>query len=118
MLAAHPTRRIVEASTNFLPALAPCGRSAYGRRVDVALLDRDAELDALERTLGAVRAGAGRVVAVEGAAGIGKSSLLRAAGRTAEARGIVVLRARGGPLEHQQPRPAHDEPHARHRRLT
>ena len=42
---------------------------------------------------------AGRVVVVEGPAGIGKSSLLAAAARSAEAAGAVVLRARGGPLE-------------------
>jgi DNA-binding CsgD family transcriptional regulator len=66
--------------------------------VEALLLDRDAELEALERQLRDVRAGAGRVVVVEGPAGIGKSSLLRAAARTGEAHGIAVLRARGDPL--------------------
>ena len=46
-----------------------------------------------------VRAGTGRVIVVEGAAGIGKSSLLAAAGRSAEAQGATVLSARAGPLE-------------------
>jgi DNA-binding NarL/FixJ family response regulator len=64
------------------------------------LLDRDVELAALDRQLAAVRAGSGRVVVVEGPAGIGKSSLLAAVARAAEARDVVVLRARGGPLEH------------------
>ena len=86
----------MEASTIFRRALATRARSAYGRAVDGPLLDRDAELDALERRLAAVGAGAGRVVVVAGPAGIGKSSLLRAA---AGARGMAVLRARGGPLE-------------------
>ena len=67
--------------------------------MEALLLDRDAELEALERQLRDVRAGAGQVVVVEGPAGIGKSSLLRAAARTGEAHGIAVLRARGDPLD-------------------
>jgi DNA-binding CsgD family transcriptional regulator len=63
------------------------------------LLDRDAELRALTRQVAAVRAGAGRVMAVDGPAGIGKTSLLAAAADGAEAGGFAVLRARGGPLE-------------------
>lgn len=61
------------------------------------LMQRDAEMAALDRQLGQVRAGAGRVIVVEGPAGIGKSSLLALA---AEASGLRVLRAAGGPLEH------------------
>ena len=64
-----------------------------------ALLDRDAELAALADRLEQARAGTGRVIVVEGAAGIGKSSLLAAAVRSAEAQGVTVLRARAGPLE-------------------
>ncbi|MFZ0161654.1 MAG: AAA family ATPase [Kineosporiaceae bacterium] len=63
------------------------------------LLDRDVELTALERRLVAIRSGSGQVVVVEGAAGIGKSSLLAAASRSAAAHGMTVVRARGGPLE-------------------
>lgn len=63
------------------------------------LLEREAELRALTRQVAAVRAGAGRVIAVDGAAGIGKTSLLAAVADSAEADGIAVLRARGGPLE-------------------
>ena len=63
------------------------------------LLDRDSDLAAIGRQLAAVRAGSGRVTVVEGAAGIGKSSLLAAVARFAEADGMTVLRARGGPLE-------------------
>jgi hypothetical protein len=63
------------------------------------LLDRDAELAALAGQLERVQAGSGRVMLVEGPAGIGKSSLLAAAMRAAGARGATVLRARAGPLE-------------------
>jgi DNA-binding CsgD family transcriptional regulator len=63
------------------------------------LLDRDAELAALASELTAARNGSGRVVVVEGPAGIGKTSLLAAAAETARAAGTTVLRARAGPLE-------------------
>jgi DNA-binding NarL/FixJ family response regulator len=65
----------------------------------MVLLDRDDELTALGRQLQMVRVGTGRVMVVEGPAGIGKSSLLAAVAHAAEARAAVVLRARGGPLE-------------------
>ncbi len=64
------------------------------------LLQRDAELTALDRQLADVRAGSGRVILVEGPAGIGKSSLLTAVARAADVNGLRVLRAWGGPLEH------------------
>jgi predicted ATPase len=63
------------------------------------LLDRDVELSELGRRLAAAYAGTGRVVVVEGPAGIGKSTLLAAAGRTARDTGVLVLRARCSPLE-------------------
>ena len=63
------------------------------------LLQRDAEMSSLVRQLAEVRAGAGRVIVVEGPAGIGKSSLLTALAGTAGASGVRVLRAWGGPLE-------------------
>ena len=64
-----------------------------------ALLDRDAELAELGRRLAEARAGSGRVIVVEGPAGIGKSTLLAAAGRTARTGGATVLQARCSPLE-------------------
>ena len=63
------------------------------------MLQRDAELAALDRGLARVRAGAGEVIVVEGPAGIGKSSLLAAVARGAAAGGVQVLRAWGSPLE-------------------
>ena len=68
-----------------------------------ALLDRDAELGALARGLRAARAGDGRVILVEGPAGIGKTSLLAAFARTAETDGVAVLAARGGPSSRTPP---------------
>lgn len=61
-----------------------------------ALLDRDEELAVLGRGIADLRAGRGRVIVVEGPAGIGKSSLLSA---VATASGVTTLRARAGPLE-------------------
>jgi len=67
--------------------------------VHTRLLEREVELQALTRQVAAVREGAGRVIAVDGPAGIGKTSLLAAVADSAQAGGVTVLRARGGPLE-------------------
>lgn len=64
-----------------------------------AVLERDAELDALGRQLDRCAAGDGSLVVVEGPAGIGKTTLLRAAAALAQTRGFTVLRGRGGVLE-------------------
>ena len=61
-----------------------------------ALLDRGVELAELRRRLDRARAGSGRVIVIEGPAGIGKSSLLDVAVRGDEP---LVLRARAHPLE-------------------
>ncbi len=50
----------------------------------VLLLEREAELAALEAMLGAAQSGDGRLVVVEGSAGIGKTRLL------AEARALAA----------------------------
>jgi DNA-binding CsgD family transcriptional regulator len=63
------------------------------------LLDRDAELTDLARRLAAARADSGRVIVVEGPAGIGKSTLLAATDRIARMDGAMVLRAVCSPLE-------------------
>jgi len=64
-----------------------------------ALLDRDVELAELGRRLGPVRTGSGRMIVVEGPAGIGKSTLLAAISQTAQRDGVTALRARCSPLE-------------------
>ena len=63
------------------------------------LIERDRELRCLASVSDATRAGSGRVVVVEGEAGIGKTALLRAAAAMFEGDGIATLKARGGELE-------------------
>ena len=63
------------------------------------LLQRDAELTELSRQLGQVCGGTGRVILVEGPAGIGKSSLLAEVSDSARSSGMRTLRAWASPLE-------------------
>jgi DNA-binding NarL/FixJ family response regulator len=62
-----------------------------------ALLDRESELGIVEALLATARGGAGSVLVLEGAAGIGKTRLLQEI--CERARGLEVLTARGGELE-------------------
>ena len=71
-----------------------------GRRLS-PLLERDADLAALRALLDAARDGNGRLVAVEGSAGIGKTRLLAEARWIAAGMGLRVLSARGGELEQE-----------------
>ncbi len=63
------------------------------------LVERERELGLLAGYLADVRAGTGRVVVIEGPAGIGKSRLLAEARATAEQAGLQVLHARASELE-------------------
>src|SRR2546422_468827 len=76
-----------------------------GSRVSAAsdLLEREGELAQLGALVGAAREGAGRLVLVEGGAGIGKTRLLAAARQRGEEAGMEVLHARGGELEREFP---------------
>jgi DNA-binding CsgD family transcriptional regulator len=65
-------------------------------------VERELELETVERLLAAARAGSGGAVVFEGPAGIGKSSLLAAA-RTAAEVDMRVLTGRGGELERELP---------------
>lgn len=66
-------------------------------------LERTAELAALDAAIAAAAGSSGRVVLLEGAGGIGKTLLLGHAAGRAQARGLTVLRARGGELERTFP---------------
>jgi DNA-binding CsgD family transcriptional regulator len=66
---------------------------------DSPLLEREADLAALDRALSDADAGDGHVLLVQGPPGIGKSSLLGELRRRARARGLTVLTARGGEVE-------------------
>jgi DNA-binding CsgD family transcriptional regulator len=63
------------------------------------LLERERELAELRNGVADAQAGRGRVVLVEAPAGLGKTSLLRAASEIAAEAGFVCLRARAGELE-------------------
>src|SRR5262245_30176556 len=62
---------------------------------DTQLLEREPELTLIEDLLDDGHRGQGALLLVEGPAGIGKSSLLRAAGERAKADGLTVLAATG-----------------------
>jgi DNA-binding CsgD family transcriptional regulator len=64
------------------------------------LLERERELGELADAVRAAHAGGGRIVLIEAPAGLGKTSLLRAAARTAGDAGFTCLRARASELEH------------------
>jgi DNA-binding CsgD family transcriptional regulator len=64
-----------------------------------ALLEREGELAALERLIIDARDARGRLLLIEGPAGIGKTRLLEAARERACELGVSVLAARGGELE-------------------
>jgi tetratricopeptide (TPR) repeat protein len=69
------------------------------RRAPSGLRERADELGELERAIGEVKGGRGRLIAVEGEAGIGKTSLLVAARERAQRARMRVLAARGSELE-------------------
>lgn len=72
-------------------------------RAQPELLERESELAELEVALEQARGGTGRLVVIEGAAGIGKTRLLGEAREVATAAGMRVLTARGTELEREFP---------------
>jgi hypothetical protein len=72
---------------------------AAGERGIEALLERERELVEIWELLERAGSGSGSLLVVEGPAGIGKTSLVRAAHALARERGFCVLSARGSDLE-------------------
>jgi DNA-binding CsgD family transcriptional regulator len=62
-------------------------------------LEREIELEAVADLVAGAASGRGGLLLVEGAAGVGKSTLLAHAEQTARDRGLTILRARGHELE-------------------
>ena len=78
------------------------------RRTDVQvssrpLLEREADVATLQAVVNAAAGGAGRVVAIEGRAGMGKTRLVAEARSLAESAGFEVLLARSADLEQGLP---------------
>ena len=82
----------------FPPPRAPAPQAVPAYAAD--LLEREAELAALDALIAAASAG-GRLIAIEGPAGIGKTRLLAEARRRARMSGMRVLAARGSELEYE-----------------
>ena len=87
------------ASSNEWPPMVTVRRAAAGQR----LLEREDEVGELWAALDEVAGGAGRLVVLEAAAGLGKSSLLEVCRRRAVERGFVVLAGRASELERECP---------------
>src|SRR5256885_839574 len=73
------------------------GAAAFPR----PLLEREAELAAIAALVDGAQQGAGRLLAFEGRAGVGKSRLVAATREAASAAGLDVLSARAGELEQE-----------------
>ncbi len=69
----------------------------------VQLLEREKELEEIERVLATAVAGTGALLTIEGEAGAGKTSLLDAVAVRGEEREMRVLRARAGEFERDFP---------------
>ncbi|NUS08421.1 MAG: AAA family ATPase [Nonomuraea sp.] len=67
------------------------------------LLHRDVELDAVREALSRVRAGGPAVLLIQGARGMGRTTLLNAALAARSEVGALLLMARGHPTEHDHP---------------
>ncbi|MGH3084895.1 MAG: AAA family ATPase, partial [Gaiellaceae bacterium] len=65
----------------------------------ISLLEREAQVAALQALADAARSGGGRFAVIEGTAGIGKTRLLAEARAIADSAEMRVLAARGGELE-------------------
>src|SRR5689334_9028137 len=72
-------------------------------RMAATILEREAIVEVIEGSIERAANGAGRLLMVEGASGLGKTVLLDAAGERARALGFTVLAAAGRALEREFP---------------
>ena len=89
-----------------MPYDPPMGGAAHrpaGASNAARLLEREQELEVLDRAIAGAVAGAAGLVLIEGPAGIGKSRLAMEARSRAAAGGLTVLTARGSELERDFP---------------
>ncbi|MFN2535087.1 MAG: AAA family ATPase [Pseudonocardiaceae bacterium] len=70
------------------------------QRCTGGLLERGAELARIDAAIAALEQGSGNLLVIQGAAGIGKSALLRSVCEQAAERGMQTLTARASELEH------------------
>ena len=85
------------------PAAGAAAAASAAQPVPEALSERDAERDALRAALTSAAAGRGRIIVLEGPAGIGKTALVTHATEIAQQEGARVLRARGSEIERASP---------------
>jgi DNA-binding CsgD family transcriptional regulator len=90
---------VVEGLPSDFPPLAD--RAAELQTAPAPLLEREAELATVEAIADIARSGGGRLLAIEGRAGMGKTRLVAEARAVVERAGLAVLSARGGELEHE-----------------
>ena len=86
----------------FAPLRARLGKgrpSVAVSAVGPPLFERESELAAIEQAIGLAAGGAGRIVAIEGRAGMGKTRLVAEARAVAEEAGFQILHARSSELE-------------------
>jgi hypothetical protein len=85
------------------PAVATADRTAALHQPAAPMVGRDAELAALMEQLAALQRGDSGLALVEGEAGLGKSRLLMAFLREAEAAGVHILLGAGDAVEQRPP---------------
>ena len=97
----EPRERLYALELDDVPGTVSARPPLVEVRSPAPLLERDADLAALRALLDAARDGNGRLAAIEGSAGIGKTRLLAEARAIAAGMGLRVLSARGGELEQE-----------------
>ena len=88
-------------SSRQLRLLEPASAPAITTSVEGPLIERDGELDVLHEAVNGLARGAGRVVVIDGSAGLGKSALIDYAATIAARAGCTIRRAAPSPQERQ-----------------